>query len=424
MRPPPSLLPPPPPLPPPGAAAGPPASVLLRESLRLLDRDDDDDDVPWSRRPDVIRVLEGAMALVESGDFVVNPELSERGNRQLRGNTQTSSSYWRVVYHPNQGSRQWCLQIRRGGGRRGLHIVVIKEYFATELEAAVAHDVFCDLKRIKCLRNFVRREEPAKDLTDPQVLEEEEERLASIDAARPKKKPVTMPAFLQTMREKCATISSSLWGVERQQDAAPKCPALDCSTYSDAWVHNAVLRHNAQAGGNFRRWKDFELSSPEADCVNAELAEAKTSPAAPLSKRGKAVYHSIAALRRRVGPHIAEAVEQLMAGCTGGASPIRIQINLYSDDDDDSAIHSLHLDPIKPGETVIVWSFGMPARLAVFPRDLVEIGQLPAHLSRVHENAAVLHLSKHVASKHVADGHLPVFVRGMPVASSPSPISP
>ena len=51
-----------------------------------------------------------------------------------------------------------------------------------------------------------------------------------------------------------------------------------------------------------------------------------------------------------------------MAGCTGGASPIRIQINLYSDDDDDSAIHSLHLDPIKPGETVIVWSFGMPAR--------------------------------------------------------------
>ncbi|XRB16193.1 hypothetical protein RI054_12g60360 [Pseudoscourfieldia marina] len=53
------------------------------------------------------------------------------------------------------------------------------------------------------------------------------------------------------------------------------------------------------------------------------------------SLRGKALYHSIAALRRRVGPHIAEAVEQLMAGCAGGAEPIRIQINLYGDDDDD-----------------------------------------------------------------------------------------
>ena len=53
------------------------------------------------------------------------------------------------------------------------------------------------------------------------------------------------------------------------------------------------------------------------------------------------MYHSIAALRRRVGPHIAEAVEHLMAGCAGGAEPIRIKINLYGDDDDDSAIHSL-----------------------------------------------------------------------------------
>lgn len=43
---------------------------------------------------------------------------------------------------------------------------------------------------------------------------------------------------------------------------------------------------------------------------------------------------------------------QLMAGHAGGASPFRIEINLYNDDDDDSAIHSLHLDPIKPSETV------------------------------------------------------------------------
>lgn len=96
---------------------------------------------------------------------------------------------------------------RSGGCRRCIQ--VIKEYFATELEAAVAHDVFCDQRGIKCLSNFVRvREEPEKrDLTDPQVLEEEEERLASIDA-QPKKKPVTMSsAFLQTMREKCATIT-------------------------------------------------------------------------------------------------------------------------------------------------------------------------------------------------------------------------
>ena len=66
-------------------------------------------------------------------------------------------------------------------------------------QAAIAHDVFCDLelRGTKFMRNFVRREEPAKDLTDPQVLEEEEERLANIDAQQ-KKKPIVMnPTFLQ-----------------------------------------------------------------------------------------------------------------------------------------------------------------------------------------------------------------------------------
>ena len=53
------------------------------------------------------------------------------------------------------------------------------------------------MRGTKCMRNFVRREEPAKDLTDPHVLEEEEERLANIDAQQ-KKKPIVMnPTFLK-----------------------------------------------------------------------------------------------------------------------------------------------------------------------------------------------------------------------------------
>ena len=52
----------------------------------------------------------------------------------------------------------------------------------------------------------------------------------------------------------------------------------------------------------------------------------------------------------------AEAVEELMKSRASGATPIRIQVNVYGEDGVDSSIHSLHLDPIKKGDNVLCWS--------------------------------------------------------------------
>ena len=62
------------------------------------------------------------------------------------------------------------------------------------------------------------------------------------------------------------------------------------STYTRGCTVQCFEHHNAKAGGDFRRLKDFEC--PEADRVNAELEKAKTLPAPPFSKRGKVVVRS------------------------------------------------------------------------------------------------------------------------------------
>ena len=42
-------------------------------------------------------------------------------------------------------------------------------------------------------------------------------------------------------------------------------------------------------------------------------------------------------------PHVADAVEAMMARDAGGAVPVRIQINIYGEDGIDSVVHSLHI---------------------------------------------------------------------------------
>ena len=73
----------------------------------------------------------------------------------------------------------------------------------------------------------------------------------------------------------------------------------------------------------------------------------KTAPkAAAKSSRGKEVWTSIRSALRADLPHVADAVESLMARDAGGAVPVRIQINIYGEDgiDSVSVVHSLHID--------------------------------------------------------------------------------
>ena len=160
----------------------------------------------------------------------------------------------------------------------------------------------------------------------------------------------------KTTREKLVRRVAN--AVERDHSTDPrKLSSLECETYSSAAISELVERHNQHAGGDPDIHDEFNSMDDEKVMEELEKLEETASKATAQSHRGKKVWTSIAALRADL-PHVADAVEALMARDAGGAVPVRIQINIYGEDGIDSAIHSLHIDPIKEWERVLCWSIG------------------------------------------------------------------
>ena len=149
--------------------------------------------------------------------------------------------------------------------------------------------------------------------------------------------------------------------VERDHSTKPrKLSSLTCQTYTSADIASMVERHNEHAGGDPQIFDEYNSMDDEKVMEELEKLEETASKATAQSQRGKKVWRSLAALRADL-PHVADAVESLMARDAGGATPVYIQVNLYGEDGIDSAIHSLHIDPIKEWERVLCWSIGARA---------------------------------------------------------------
>ncbi|XRB06144.1 hypothetical protein NFJ02_26g60960 [Pycnococcus provasolii] len=133
----------------------------------------------------------------------------------------------------------------------------------------------------------------------------------------------------------------------------PQVGLLFCRTYSREDVDAAVLRSNNGNGGDPTMLAEFETDDDDKVMEELQAMDAEQTP----SQRGKVAFSSLAELRK-VAPEAAKAVEELMKSRCGGATPLRIQINVYGEDGADSAIHKLHLDPINRGDTVVCWSLG------------------------------------------------------------------
>lgn len=158
-------------------------------------------------------------------------------------------------------------------------------------------------------------------------------------------------------------MTSAANAVERDNSTRPrKLSLLECQTYCKADIQQMVECHNQHAGGDPYIHDEFNSMDDEKVMEELEKLEKTAAKAAAKSSQGKKVWTSIAALRADL-PHVADAVTMLMArnrrrgrhGAATGATDL--QINLYGDDDDDSAIHYyVHLDPIRSGESVLRWS--------------------------------------------------------------------
>ena len=222
--------------------------------------------------------------------------------------------------------------------------IVFNQTFWTELEAALAYDEACVEHRVPEYKNFVV---PVKTQSE----------LVAASLPLCYKNGSIPPGWRKkTTREKLMTSVAN--AVERDNSTRPhKLSSLTCQTYTSSAIQAAVERHNQHAGGDPDIHDEFNSMDDEKVMEELEKLEETASKATAQSQRGKKVWRSLAALRADL-PHVADAVESLMARDAGGAVPVRIQINIYGEDGIDSAIHSLHIDPIKEWERVLCWSIG------------------------------------------------------------------
>ncbi|XRB08450.1 hypothetical protein NFJ02_36g90030 [Pycnococcus provasolii] len=221
--------------------------------------------------------------------------MARRGVRRGRRLRQ-SSSYWTETY--------WSI------GRR-------------LIEVALAYDAACVQHKVKQYRNFC-----------VPVKSQREKVMASLPLCY--KNGSIPPGWRKkTTREKL--MASVANAVERDNSTRPhKLSSLECQTYSSAAISELVERHNQHAGGDPQIFDEYNSLDDEKVMEEPEKLEKTAAKAAAKSSRGMKVWTSIAALRVDM-PHVADAVIMLMARSTRRS--LRIQVNLYGDDDDDLAIH-------------------------------------------------------------------------------------
>ena len=128
--------------------------------------------------------------------------------------------------------------------------MVFRDFFATELEAALAYDEACVQHNLQKYRNFV-----------VPVMTQSEQVMASLPLIY--KNGSIPPGYrVKTTREKLMTSVAN--AVERDHSTNPrKLSSLECETYTSAAIQAAVERHNQHAGGDPQIFDEYNSIDDE-----------------------------------------------------------------------------------------------------------------------------------------------------------------